>query len=132
MHELFAKIATINDIDIAIQTLVAEGLLAPQDREQIRIWISEILEQEPFENWFSGEWEVKNEATILTPDGHSYRPDRVMIKDGKTLVVDFKFGGELPAHTKQVQRYSQLLRNMGYDAVDGFIWYVDENRLVSL
>lgn len=132
MHKLFSKIETVNDIDIAIQTLITEGLLTPQDREQLKTWISEILKADPINSWFSGEWEVKNEASILTPDGHSYRPDRVMIKEGKTLVVDFKFGGELPAHTKQVQRYSQLLRNMGYDAVDGFIWYVDENRLVSL
>ncbi len=130
MHELFSNITTVNDIDIAIQKLIAEGLLASSDKEPLSTWISDILKAEPIKSWFSGAWEVKNEASILTPDGHNYRPDRVMIMDAQTVVVDFKFGAQLPAHTKQVQRYSQLLRNMGYSVVEGYIWYVDQNRLV--
>jgi CRISPR/Cas system-associated exonuclease Cas4 (RecB family) len=82
-------------------------------------------------NWFSENYKVVNEATILTPNGSSYRPDRVMINDIETLVVDFKFGAPSPSHTKQILRYVYLLKEMGYKKVNGFLWYVDIDKLVE-
>lgn len=129
MHELFSNIFTINDIDNAIHKMIANGLIDSATQEVIREKIKNILSQNPFASWFSEEWEVRTEATILTRDGRNYRPDRVMVKQNQTIVVDFKFGIKLPAHIKQVQRYANLLEKMGYNSIAGYVWYVDENVL---
>ena len=37
------------------------------------------------------------------------RPDRVMMKDGEVIVVDFKFGKKRKTYNKQVKEYMDLL-----------------------
>lgn len=38
------------------------------------------------------------------------RPDRVMMKDGEVIVVDFKFGKKRKAYNKQVKEYMDYYR----------------------
>ena len=47
------------------------------------------------------------------------------MKDGnRVVVVDFKFGKMNDKYIAQVREYMQLLRNMGYSDVKGFLWFV--------
>jgi hypothetical protein len=132
MHELFSNIFIIDDVDFAIQKLVVDGLIERSEQKEISLKINDTLKEEPFNDWFSGKWEIRNEASILTPEGYNFRPDRVMVKDNHALVVDFKFGAELPSHLKQVSKYMDLLNGMGYETTKGFVWYVDENRIIEV
>ena len=53
------------------------------------------------------------------------RPDRVMMKDGEVIVVDFKFG-------KKRKAYMDLLSDMGYEHIRGYLWYVFNNELEEI
>lgn len=57
------------------------------------------------------------------------RPDRVMMKDGQVVVVDFKFGKKRPGYNRQVGEYMNLLASMGYKHIRGYLWYVFNNEL---
>ena len=63
-------------------------------------------------------------------DAQTRRPDRVMMKDGRLVVVDFKFGKPSKKYNRQVKDYMQLLTRMGYDPkqMEGYLWYVTEGR----
>jgi ATP-dependent exoDNAse (exonuclease V) beta subunit len=132
MHELFSNIQSKNDIDNALHRALVDGIIDNETSQALKQKITETLSQQPFVSWFSGGWDVKNEKSILTPNGHSYRPDRVMASPTNTIVVDFKFGGEMPSYAKQVLQYMALLNDMGYQKVEGYIWYVDIGKLVSV
>ena len=84
--------------------------------------------------WFSGEWEdVRCEQEILSK-GKTLRPDRVMIRGDKAVVVDYKFTSEPndDYHT-QVEEYISELKNMGcYTTIEGYIWYVHLNKIESV
>jgi hypothetical protein len=71
------------------------------------------------------------EAGILLPSGNIRRPDRVIFRNGKTTVIDFKFGEENEHYIEQVNLYRSLLIDMGYSDVDAFIWYVDRNKIIA-
>ena len=60
------------------------------------------------------------------------RPDRVMMKDGQVVVVDFKFGKPQPSYNNQIKEYMMLLREMGYTNVRGYLWYVFNNELEEI
>lgn len=45
------------------------------------------------------------------------------------VVVDFKFGKKNEAYRAQVQEYMDLLTQMGYTHIRGFLWYVFANEL---
>ncbi|MGE5317427.1 MAG: UvrD-helicase domain-containing protein, partial [Chloroflexota bacterium] len=67
---------------------------------------------------------IINEQEILTPEGESYRPDRVILLKEKTLVIDFKTGMPNPKYIKQVKLYADLISKMGYPDPQGYIVYL--------
>jgi ATP-dependent helicase/nuclease subunit A len=135
-HRLFSAISTPEDVEPAINDLIHEGLLDSEQAEESLAYVQKALSQPQATDWFSGRHRLFNECSILTHDatGHTLmkRPDRVM-QDGDTLtVVDFKFGKPAASHHRQVQEYMQLLAAMGYPAIEGFLWYVDEEQVVPV
>ena len=63
---------------------------------------------------------------------NTIRPDRIMERDGKTIVVDYKFARPAESHKTQVKTYMKALLSMGKTDVQGFLWYVDRNEIVQV
>lgn len=136
MHNLFAMVRTPKDVPSAIERLRMEGIIESGAHErQILKLTNWALKHPKVKEWFSGTWELYNECAILYRENgvlQTRRPDRVMIKDGEVIVVDFKFGKPYPEYEAQVREYMDLLKDMGYDHVRGYIWYVFYNELEEI
>jgi len=131
MHEVFEGINTRADISGAVRKLVLEGKLADEESADIEKRVNVLISIPQVAEWFISDNKVLTEAGILLPSGITRRPDRVIFKDGKTTIIDFKFGEENSHYTEQVDLYRNLLIDMGYNNIDAFIWYVDKNKIVS-
>ena len=133
MHTLFSTIRSKEDIDSAIDRLIFEGVLGDKnDIEGIRNETKAAFEQPEVQDWYSGHWRLFNECAIIYLENgvlQTRRPDRVMMDGEQTIVVDFKFGHPNKKYAKQVQNYIQLLQQMGYENLSGYLWYVDESRI---
>ena len=133
LHQLFSVIRTADDVDGAIEQLRFEGLIESSEQaEQLRKLIQRALQHPRAQRWYAPGMELYNERSIIcSTDGtlQTYRPDRVMIRDNEVIVVDFKFGKKKAAYVQQVKKYMQLLTDMGYPAVKGYLWYVFSNEL---
>lgn len=139
LHALFASIQNINDIPQAIDDLEFNGILydKPLTRQELRRIIDERMKSKQVADWLSPHWKVFNECTILAFDEsegrvREHRPDRVIYDDNQIIVIDFKTGAEHEAHHDQVRRYMDLLRNMGYQNVSGYLWYIRTNRVTAV
>jgi len=135
-HYLFSAIHTANDVEAAVNDLVHEGLLPLNEVEETLTYARKALQQPQAADWFSGHYKLFNECSILTHDdqGHTVlkRPDRVMLAPDQLTVVDFKFGQAAASHRRQVAEYMQLLTQMGYPNVQGYLWYVDDEKVVAV
>jgi len=131
MHEVFEGINTPSDISFAVRKLVLEGKLPEDESAGIEKRVNSLISSPQVADWFMSGNNVMTEAGILLQSGNTRRPDRVIFKDGKTIIIDFKFGEENPHYTEQVDQYRRLLINMGYSNIEAFIWYVDKNKIVS-
>jgi ATP-dependent helicase/nuclease subunit A len=131
MHEVFEGIRTHEDISFAVRKLVLDGKLPEEESSDLEQRINSLISTPQVADWFTTGNQVLNEAGILLPSGAIRRPDRVIFKNGKTTIIDFKFGEENPHYIEQVKRYRHLLIDMGYDSIEAFIWYVDKNKIVS-
>ena len=60
------------------------------------------------------------------------RPDRVMTDGERYIVVDFKFAHERDEYRQQVRSYMEKLKHMGHTNVEGYLWYVYENRICKV
>ena len=136
LHTLFSGIETVDDIEPAIERLVHEGIIRNAEKEEMLREIAiKAFSLPQVQDWYSGKWKLFSECSILyKQDGmlQIRRPDRVMMKDGEVIVVDFKFGKERSHYRKQVHEYMQLLAQMGHKHITGYLWYVDEERIVPV
>lgn len=135
LHTLFSAIETEADIDEAIDRLVFEGVIGGAETEQeIRELTRKAFSLPQIKEWYSGSWQLFNECDIIWLENgelRNRRPDRVMMRNGEIVVVDFKFGKPNRKYNKQVQGYIELLARMGYDAgaISGYLWYVEEGNI---
>lgn len=137
LHTLFASIDTREDLPSAIERLLFEGVIESAEKaEEIRKVAERALNLEEVKDWYSGEWTLYNECSIIYNDEQgkmqTRRPDRVMMKDDEVVVVDFKFGKKKPEYSTQVREYMSLLSEMGYADIKGYIWYVYSGELENV
>ena len=134
LHTLFSAIRTEADIEEAISKLVFEGVIGRQETEmEIRELTQRAFALPQVKEWYDGTWRLFNECDIIWMENGTLcnrRPDRVMMKDGRLVVVDFKFGKPSKKYNQQVKDYMQLLVRMGYEPeqMEGYLWYVTEGQ----
>lgn len=137
LHTLFASIDTKEDLTAAIERLLFEGVIESAEKAQEIYEIAEkALNLDEVKDWYSGEWTLYNECSIIYNDEQgkmqTRRPDRVMMKGKEVIVVDFKFGKKKPEYSTQVREYMSLLSEMGYTDIKGYIWYVYSGELENV
>ncbi|MBU3839091.1 MAG: UvrD-helicase domain-containing protein [Candidatus Phocaeicola faecigallinarum] len=137
LHTLFASIDTKEDLIAAIERLLFEGVIESTEKAQEIYEIAErALNLDEVKDWYSGEWTLYNECSIIYNDEQgkmqTRRPDRVMMKGNEVVVVDFKFGKKKPEYSTQVREYMSLLSEMGYTDIKGYIWYVYSGELENV
>jgi ATP-dependent exoDNAse (exonuclease V) beta subunit len=135
MHRAFADAANINDIYSSIEQMIRDAVISSKEGEQLHREVTKALENPTIAEWFNEEWsEIRNENDIIVPRGESARrPDRVMTKGRRAIVVDYKFGNrEQSAYTEQLRDYMSLLTRIGYTPVEGYVWYVRLGKIVEV
>jgi ATP-dependent helicase/nuclease subunit A len=133
LHEIFNKIITRENIKSAVANLHMQGKIGAEEQTRYIRLIENAMNDLQVSTWFAGDWRILNEAEIIVPGGEIRRPDRVMQKNGQTLIVDYKFGLKAEAiHETQVREYAELLKNMGSTGIEAYLWYVRMGRVVQV
>ena len=130
MHDLLSRIQTTDDIQLAVSAKESAGEVSKQESAELVKRMKTVLDQPDVRCWFDGTMHVLNEAEILFDNGKSRRPDRVMIQDKQVIVVDYKFGEQKDnRYRSQIKKYINLIQGMGYEQVEGYLWYVELNEI---
>ncbi|WP_421918756.1 UvrD-helicase domain-containing protein [Marinifilum sp.] len=133
LHQLFQLIEYADDIEKAVEQLKFEGKLDEAQADEVQEFAKELLSEPKVEEWFSKNWKVINERDILKGKGEVYRPDRVILKGNKAIVIDYKFGKKkTKAHEKQVAQYKNLLEALGMEEVEAYLLYGKLSEIVSV
>lgn len=143
VHGVIAAIGTAHtaekDIEYAVARLRYDGLLDAAAAQTLRTQVLGLLAQPAIARFFTGDWHVLAEQSMLLPNGETLRPDRILVQPGSTrvpggpaLVVDFKTGKAYPNHAPQLVTYATHLRAMGYGPVQAFLVYVDDATVVPV
>ena len=129
LHQLFQHIGSEADLPAALHALQTSGVIG-SEKEALSIGrlVRKRIAAPEVQPWFDGCWQLFNECEILYRDKQgklcTRRPDRVMMKDGLTVVVDFKFVKPQDEYIQQVSGYMRFMKLMGHTNVRGYIWYV--------
>ena len=133
LHDILSHIENVADVDAAVDQAVNSGNLSQPEAEEARILLAERIASVKEYGWFDKEGaRVLNETAVIDTDGEIYRPDRVIIAEGKVCVVDYKFGEHHRKYERQLKKYSDLWTRMGYRDVSAFLWYVHTGEIIRL
>ena len=108
-----------------------EGKVTELESDDLEKRVEDLIVSPQVAEWFIPGNAILTEAGILLPSGTTKRPDRVIFRNGKTMIIDFKFGDESDHYKCQVNQYRELMADMGYSNIEAYIWYVDKNKIVS-
>lgn len=134
MHSLLASVSTTDDIDKVVGDAVTDGLVLEADAPQVAAELRKRTSEPGVAQWFDGSMaDVWAETTMVGPD-RRLRPDRIMRSaDGRTVVVDYKFGRtERSEHARQVRLYVEWLRKAGFENVEAHLWYYTLGKVVRV
>ena len=143
MHKILSEADNTEKIKEKIRVATEAGSISKEQAESLDNIIEREFENPIIKEWFNGNWDmVRCESDIIpgqqfnTHDNKpvgTLRPDRIMIKGDRVVVVDYKFGNiTSKSHIKQVSRYMSLMREMGYKQIEGYIWYLTRSEIVQI
>lgn len=135
MHEWLADITTWTDAQPALEKMRITGRITAQQEQQMQtqwLHLQNLLQGENRNYWFDGSMKVLTEQTILSTNGKTYRPDRIIILQKHAEVIDYKFGEEHTSkYNEQLRNYTLMLKQMGY-TVDAYVVYVALQKIVKV
>ena len=131
LHGILSKVRVPDDLQGAVNEAFTAGALSGPDAAEAETWLAGRIASVTGRGWFPDDRAaVMTECPIADTDGCVWRPDRVVRRpDGGLSVIDYKFGARHASHRKQVSRYMDLCRRMGWPSVDGYLWYLQENEV---
>lgn len=127
IHEVLAMMKSIDDAGSAIEQYAATNNLDPDTTHNIELLITNIMRQEECAKFFDPRYPAINENDMVI-NGEIRRPDRIVLADDETWVVDFKTGASDNEYKTQVANYCEAIRQMGYPHVKGYLLYIRRGR----
>ncbi len=135
LHAIMAQLQTFELAELpttlasVINAMVLKGEVPVNEATVFKAKIRSLFEAVPkLHQWFAPGWEVINERRILAK-GQAYIPDRVVIKENKAVILDFKRGAKSENHKNQLRNYGHLLAQMGYQVEEMHLVYIELNEL---
>ena len=132
VHEVLSRINDAGEAAQVMEQAQREGLFDEELKPEVEKRVIELIENEDTAEFFHTDWEVMREQDIVVPGEDNWkRPDRILVKEHHAVVIDFKTGIPSGTHREQVLQYMQLLQQMGYQDVRGYLIYTNDEVEVS-
>lgn len=129
IHLILSKITDSSKIEETINQLITDGLLNKFEKEKYLLETYEIFKIPEVKKWFSSNGIIKNECELITDTGEILRPDKVIIENTRTLLIDFKTGEPNTQDKKQINNYKNILEKIGYQNIEKYILYTSLRKV---
>ena len=125
LHDILSRVTVPSDLERSVEKAVFDGDLGHGEADSVLELLSARIAGARGRGWFPDDPSgVSTEVTLIDSDGRLYRPDRVVIDGGRVSIVDYKFGEHDPKYGRQIAKYADIYRRMGYRSVTASLWYV--------
>ncbi|RVT78294.1 ATP-dependent helicase [Flavobacterium sufflavum] len=134
VHEILSFVKTKNDVDLAVDKAIENGLINLTQKELVCKTIQEIVNHEELALFFAEGNEVLNEQTIIQKEGSLIKPDRMVVTKGnKVFLLDYKTGAHNAKYQKQLENYQVAIELMGFTVERKSLVYIGEKiEIVNL
>lgn len=133
LHEILSYVRLPEDLENAVGIVLRNGDLTAAEAEEALALLRQRITEVSESGWFRESADIiLNEATLIDTDGEMYRPDRVVLEGRKVVIIDYKFGDHNPRYVRQLRKYSEIWKRMGYEHVSAHLWYVHTGEVMDV
>lgn len=125
IHEILSFIATKNDVNLAINKAIENGLITILQKDTVYHTIVEIVNHQDLVMHFAEGNKVLNEKTIIQKESGTIKPDRIVInKNKEVFLLDYKTGLPNPKYKYQLDNYQSAIEKMGFKVLKKALVYI--------
>ncbi|MBL7912898.1 MAG: UvrD-helicase domain-containing protein [Bacteroidia bacterium] len=133
IHWILSKINNNKQVDAAINQALLEGIINTTQIVPIKEKLNRLVNHSELRSYFESEKNYKIEMEIATFSGEVLRPDRIILEENLTTIIDYKTGRENnKKYFKQLLKYRDAMINMGYNNIKSLLVYIDDLTIVEL
>lgn len=133
IHGILANIYYSEDLQRVMGQISDSGIMSHDELAIIENIITDIITNPDLKKYFEKKCIVKNETEILLDNGHTIRPDRVVIDGDQVTIIDYKTGEEKEDDHKQLIDYRNTFLAMDYSNIESKLVYLtDAIRIVNV
>ena len=133
LHDILAHVNVPGDLEGAVGQAVRAGDVTGVEAGEAYRLLSERIAAAAERGWYPSDADrILNEASLIDTDGQVCRPDRVVIAGGKVIIIDYKFGEHHRTYERQLRKYAEIWRRLGYKDVSSYLWYVHTDEVVKV
>lgn len=131
VHDLFAKINRYEDLEGVVSAARAEGLFKKGEEEEVRQILQRVMEHPELAGFYSQGSANFNEKDIITGSGNILRPDRLNFNGNEVSIIDYKTGATSSSHQAQINGYSEVLSEMGFEVRQKYLVYINQEVSIT-
>lgn len=132
IHNIMSEIKSIEDIEIALDNFKSSGKINALQCQELESTINDIVNHPQIKPYFNPELTIYNERDILTKDGSSIRPDRMVINSQNNVVlIDYKTGKPNAVHQEQLFDYQLVLEDMNFIVIKKILIYINDDITIK-
>lgn len=132
LHAVLSEITKEEDLP-DYKSIIEKRKISEEVQVQLQKDIQKIMASKEISALlFENVTECISEHDLISETGKLLRPDRVLLKKDKVIVVDFKTGEPRSKDKKQVSEYIATLQQMHGEHVEGCLVYTRSGELVRV
>jgi ATP-dependent exoDNAse (exonuclease V) beta subunit len=112
-----------------IKTLINQHKISNELASELIRTIELIKNNKELETFFRKEYQVYNEIEISCKGGRTFRIDRLLVKNNKITLIDYKTGIPKEKDQQQLRDYVSLIKEIGHTVKECFLIYLPELRI---
>ncbi|NBL64957.1 UvrD-helicase domain-containing protein [Flavobacterium sp. NST-5] len=134
VHEILSWIKTENDLEKALEKAIENALITVHQVEQVKITLLAVIHHPELQEAFLGNTKILNEQLIIAQNASPIKPDKMVIRDDKSVfLIDYKTGTHLPKYKQQLDSYQYFIEEMGFVVAKKSLVYIGEEvKVVNL
>jgi hypothetical protein len=122
-------------LETVLMQMKREGWLDDYQAQKLQHIVASVLKIDALQPWHQQQHQRLAERSIIGSDRKLKRPDLILYNDQECLVYDFKFTAgddDRQQHRQQITEYMEMLTQMGFTNVQGWVIYGLENKALQI
>ena len=131
-HLLMSQCDSLETIEQILQKLTDEDKISIEYTSDLQEKAERAFQKLIEKSIFINTKKIYNESTIISSLDSIKRPDKIVIKEDETIIIDFKTGSKKEKDIKQITEYAKVLKEMELPQIKAFLFYTATEELLEV